>query len=443
MTQEFNTLEEKYIGPERLRVPLEKKTFDCFGVGFFFAVIWFAGVIVPLYPFIMGFDGFSQFWEFDFLDKDSSIYYAILLYVGALIFVLMGCWLGRKTQFNFPVGIRYIVSPRIFSQRALGFSLVALLAFTTILVILGGVSGLLQGASDRIRAFAGLNGLFLLENLLLSVSLAWFIRLTRDARKSLFERFCFWLYFLGSLFICALQGQKSTIFIVVLSLIIVRHYRVKRVSLIKGAVLGAVMFVSLMTYHLFKQEFLATGRFFFINEDQGVFLSFIHFLATQFTGNLMQLQTMTVLIDAMPERLEWQNGTTLLMVVLILIPSGLFPNKPLTAAGVFTGAFWPDKWLMEGTTLPPGIFGELYMNFGTLGVLFGGFFLGVIGGRLYGAVIYNPQSDRALGIYALSVASLLHLFRGELASVALLIASIWLPFLFLSSKREEPVNNPI
>ncbi|MBP5139198.1 oligosaccharide repeat unit polymerase, partial [Pseudomonas chlororaphis] len=246
-----------------------------------------------------------------------------------------------------------------------------------------------------------------------------------------------------ALFVCALQGQKSTIFIIILSLIIVRHYRVQRVSLVKGAVLGFVMFVSLMIYHLLKQELLATGRFFFINEEQGVFLSFVHLLATQFTGNLMQLQTMTVLVDAMPKGLEWQNGSTLLMIVLILIPSGLFPDKPLTAAGVFTGAFWPDKWLMEGTTLPPGIFGELYMNFGALGVLFGGLFLGLLWGRLYGAVIYNPKSDRALGVYALAVASMLHLFRGELASVALLVASILIPFLFLSSKRQEPVNNSI
>ncbi|AUO22174.1 oligosaccharide repeat unit polymerase [Pseudomonas sp. P7758] len=443
MIQEVKTLENKYTEQEGLLPKPGKGVFDCFSFGFFFLVIWFAGVIVPLYPFIMGFDGFTQYWEYPFFDKDSSIGYAVLLYAGTLIFVLMGCWLGRKTYLSFPGRTRNIVSSRIFFQRAVIFTLVALLGFLTILFILGGISGLLQGASDRIRAFAGLNGLFLLENLMLSVSLAWFIRLTRSGKKSRAERFCFWLYFLGGLFICALQGQKSTIFIIILSLIIVRHYRVKRVNLVKGAVLGAVMFVSLMAYHLFKQEYLATGKFYFVDENQGVFLSFVHFLAIQFTGNLMQLQTMTVLIDAMPQKLEWQNGSMLLMVVLILLPSGLFPDKPLTTAGVFTSAFWPDKWLTEGTTLPPGIFGEIYMNFGTLGVLFGGFFIGLIGGRLYGAVVYNPKSDRALGIYALAVASMLHFFRGELASVVLLMASISLPFLFLSSKREEPVNNPI
>lgn len=420
-----------------------KESFDCFSVGFFFFVIWFAGVIVPLYPFIMSFDGFSQIWNFNFSNKSLAIRSALILYTAALFFVLLGCYLGRRLQLNMPAAVRCIVSTKIFFFRSFVFTAVALLALVIILIALGGLSGLIQGASDRIRAFAGLNGFFLLQNLLLSVSLAWFIRLTRGEKKGLSERVLFWLYFLVGIFVCGLQGQKSTIFIIVLSLIIVRHYRVQRVSLIKGAVLGFVMFVSLMAYHLFKQEFLVSGKFSFINDEQGVFLSFVNFLAIQFTGNLMQLQTMSVLVDAMPRLLDWQNGTTLLMIVLILIPSGIFPNKPMTAAGVFTGAFWPNMWLREGTTLPPGIFGELYMNFGTLGVLLGGLLLGVLWGWLYGATINNPKSDRALGVYALTVASMLHLFRGELASVALLVASILIPFLLLSSKRQEPVNNSI
>ncbi|WP_233631038.1 MULTISPECIES: O-antigen polymerase [unclassified Pseudomonas] len=416
--------------------------FDCFSAGFFFFVIWCVGVLVPLYPFIVSIDGFSLFWDFTFLDKEASVLQALMIYSAALLTVMVGVLLGRKSQLNFPGTPRYIVRSRIFLQRSILFSIAGLAAFCVILIILGGLTGLLQGASDRIRAFAGLNGLFLLQNLLLSVTLAWYIRLTRGCSVSRRERVVFWGFFIAALMVCALQGQKSTIFIAILSLLVVRHYRVKRINLFKGAVMGVAMFVSLMTYHIFKQEFLATGHFYFIKEDQGVFLSFINFLATQFTGNLMQLQTMTVLVDAMPEGLPWQNGSTLMMVVLILIPSTLFPDKPLTAAGVFTAAFWPNKWLMEGTTLPPGVFGEFYMNFGIFGVLAGGFILGLVWGRLYGAVIYNPGNDRALGSYALAIASMLHLFRGELSSVLLLLASIWLPFLLLSSRRETPATYP-
>ncbi|ORT71901.1 oligosaccharide repeat unit polymerase [Pseudomonas mosselii] len=429
-------------GRERLSQESRNASFDCFSASFFFFVIWCAGVLVPLYPFLKSFDGFSLIWGFNFVDKNSAVIKALLLYAAALVLVLAGSYLGQKFQLNHPSRSRYILEPKRLLQLSLLFTLAGVLAFVTLLILLGGLSGLLQGASDRIRAFAGLNGLFLLQNLLLSVSLAWYIRLTGELNKSKLERSLFWLYFIGSILICALQGQKSTIFIAVLSLLVVRHYRVKPVSLIKGAVLGVVMFVSLMAYHVFKQEFLVTGTISFFNEDQSVFSSLINLLVIQFTGNLMQLQTMSVLIDAMPEGLPWQNGSTLLMIALILVPSALFPGKPLTAAGVFTGAFWPNMWLLQGTTMPPGVFGEFYMNFGFVGVLLGALLLGFVWGRLYGAVVGNPQSDRALGIYALTIASMLHLFRGELSSVLLLLASIWLPFLLLSSRRESPVNHP-
>lgn len=177
-------------------------------MGFFFLVIWFAGVIVPLYPFIMGFDGFSQFWKFDFADKNGSIDAALLLYTAALLFVLVGCYLGRKTQFAAPAKVRYIASARILSQRSFVLTVIALLAFTMILVVLGGVSGLLQGASDRIRAFAGLNGLFLLQNLFLSVSLAWFIRLTRGKKGSFLNDSAFGCIFLRGYLFAHCKGRN-------------------------------------------------------------------------------------------------------------------------------------------------------------------------------------------------------------------------------------------
>lgn len=43
--------------------------------------------------------------------------------------------------------------------------------------------------------------------------------------------------------------------------------------------------------------------------------------------------------------------------------------------------------------------------------------------------------------YELITGSMHHLYRG-LSAVLLLVASIWLPFLLLSSRRKAPVNHP-
>jgi len=95
--------------------------------------------------------------------------------------------------------------------------------------------------------------------------------------------------------------------------------------------------------------YLVSGKLFFVNENQGIFLSFIQFLKANLVGNLILLQTMAVLVDAMPERPKWQNGITLLRLALILIPSGLFLSKPLTAASLLTEAFRLGNWIVHGT----------------------------------------------------------------------------------------------
>lgn len=50
------TLSGTDLDGSALSSPVSKSGFDFFGAGFFFLVIWCAGVIVPLYPFIKGVD---------------------------------------------------------------------------------------------------------------------------------------------------------------------------------------------------------------------------------------------------------------------------------------------------------------------------------------------------------------------------------------------------
>lgn len=170
------------------------------------------------------------------------------------------------------------------------------------------------------------------------------------------------------------------------------------------------------------------GHFAFTAYGDTVLSAFLKFLFLQFTGNMMQLQTMAVLMDAMPNQMQFEYGQTLLMIFLIWIPSAIFPAKPLTAPGVFTMAFWPAAWLNEGTTLPPGFFGEMYMNFGWFGLVGGGLVAGFLYGLSYRAVRSRPDCDLTLGRHALFVSLLLHYFRGEAASVTVLFLTIYLPF---------------
>ena len=145
----------------------------------------------------------------------------------------------------------------------------------------------------------------------------------------------------------------------------------------------------------------------------------------------MQLQNMAVILEAVPEKLDYQYGLGWLMTILIFIPSSIFENKPLTTPGIYTMAIWPDKWIYEGTTMPPGIFGEAYINFGILGiivisVLFSRYWFGT-----YKRHLLMESDHLQLAKYSLAAATMLHFFRGEIAAVFVAAITIYFPLIFV------------
>lgn len=392
-----------------------------------FMVIMLFGVVMPIIPFSNYEDSFSVFWPFTFFQKNDTILQAFLIYIGISILFLIGYRIAsikEKSPTDIYLDERYFISKSVF------LSFIGFLTFIIVLYFAGGISGLLAGSSDRTRVFAGLQGFFLVLNVLASVSIAWLVRLTKKKRGH-FEVALYLIYTLFITALIALQGQKSTIFIIAVTAAVIFNIRVKKIGIIPISIFSVLLFLSLMAYHVFKQEYLVLGRVVSISGGEQFWSSLSDFLNQQIFGNFMQLQTMSVLIEGMPNPLEFQYGNTYLAGLLLLVPRSIFPDKPLPSTGVFTEAFWPDAWRSLGTTLPPGVFGEAYMNFGTYGALAMGLLGGFMMGRLRKGLAVNPNCDMALIYYAVAVASMLHFFRGELASVTYLTLSIALPCRFL------------
>jgi hypothetical protein len=396
------------------------------------AAFFVSGVLLPLIPFLNGEDGFTQYWPYAYTDRNFAAFLAVMGHSVGFCCFAVAYWAVQR-------GASVVTTPRL--ARCIGlvrstppimFYLIgAIGAFGLIATIhvLGGFEELLAATSNRTRAFAGLNFIILLQNAFLSVGLAWALMLTnRRHRVTPVNVACFFIYFVVSVGIIALQGAKATIFVYVIALALVWHYRVRSFNAWKLLVSGALLFVVLMIYHVIKQEYLVLGHFAFTANGDNIVTAFLKFLFLQFTGNMMQLQSLAVLMDAMPRQLPFEYGRTLLMVVLIWIPSAFFPGKPLTAPGIFTMAFWPNAWIDQGTTLPPGFFGEMYMNFGWFGLIGGGLVAGLSYGWSYRAMRARPDCDLTLGRHALFLSLLLHYFRGEVASVTVLFFTIYVPF---------------
>lgn len=413
------------------------------GLGFLgpanlFFIFWFAGVILPIMPFLNETDGFSTMWPYEFNDKINSLYFALFIYLAVLLFFYLGYAVTvRLFRAKKNIFMPSKLGGLNFEIRAAIISAIGLLSVLFLVYLLGGVNSWLQAGGNRIREFAGLNFIVLIQNGLLAVSIGWFIKITDSASGFRARNHYLFLFFsLFVLVLIAFQGAKSTIFVYLFALLVIWHSKVRRLPLWRLAIIGIIFYILLMIYHLVKQEYLVVGYFVFYNPSDGWIVSFARFLLHQFTGNLMQLQTMTVLVDAIPNYLELQYGATLKMVLLIWVPSLLYPDKPLTAPGIFTTALWPEKWIAEGTTMPPGLFGELFMNFGVWGAIFGAIIFGSIYGVLYMRVVhFGRQID--LGLYAIMAGLLLHFFRGELASVTVLLFSLVIPLVWLLKGRSR------
>ena len=156
----------------------------------------------------------------------------------------------------------------------------------------------------------------------------------------------------------ATQGSKSILFVFVLTLALLHHRLRARIRGAMVAIGGVVTFMALTAYALFAREFLVLGQLATLQTFDVTSLP--SSCAVEFVGNFIQLQTMMVLVRRARTSSAYQWGRTYLATLTMPVPRGLWPDKPLPSTGVFTLAFWPDSWLVSGTTLPPGLFGEFY-----------------------------------------------------------------------------------
>jgi oligosaccharide repeat unit polymerase len=107
------------------------------------------------------------------------------------------------------------------------------------------------------------------------------------------------------------------------------------------------------------------------------------------------------IINAIPDKLEYQYGSTIAEWLLAPIPRALYPTKPMMGTGTEIGT------KIYGTKLsgiPPGMIAELYWNFHIAGVIFGMLLFGYLLQRVY-AVFQDVRSDPAVvvPIYLFSV----------------------------------------
>jgi len=382
------------------------------------------GYLLPLRSFMRGEDILTTAWPYLYRNFDRALNLALgLTILGAWSFFLGFAAATRLRSRPFR-GAWAFVPGRLLLVGVV-YTLLGLAMFAMGVVLVGGPAALVAGLADRIRAFAGLNYFFMAVFLPLDVALMWWAYVL--ATRRLFNPW-FWLYAVSALVLSTLTGTRANTFVVVLSAVILYHLMYKTISFRRVLVLLAIGVVALVALQLFIHEFLIIGQLASVGTNSSLSQLWSR-LAWSLSSDFYQIQALTLVVDAVPNAIPYQHGSTYVPLLLAPIPSSIWAGKLdfLLSPGVLTHALWPQSWLQTGTTLPPSLMGEMYMNFGAPGVGIGMVLFGALYGRAYASVKRNRENPFVTIPYAAIVAVMVHYIRGEFSAPTILFLFLALP----------------
>jgi hypothetical protein len=144
-----------------------------------------------------------------------------------------------------------------------------------------------------------------------------------------------------------------------------------------------------------------------------------HLMSTTFAGgDLGYAMWLRVAMMNFPARHPYLYGQSYYRLLFAPIPRFVWPTKPLNTQRVFAQVVEPSA-AATGLTLPPGLVGDMYINFGYLGVL-GMFVLGVI---------FAQERYRGLVALLLLAGSgcwIFYLVRGSSTTPYIVLMVVWL-----------------
>ena len=139
-------------------------------------------------------------------------------------------------------------------------------------------------------------------------------------------------------------------------------------------------------------------------------------------GDLGYTPTVFKVIDFVPEQYEYLKGQSYYRILFTGIPRFVWADKP-DNTGIIVG-----RWIFPGTIVqsnPPGIMGDLYINFG---------FLGILGFIVFGIVFAKIDNSKSLAYYlmvATSFGVMFHFARGAFTNPVLQIFILYFAAHFL------------
>jgi Putative O-antigen polymerase len=138
-----------------------------------------------------------------------------------------------------------------------------------------------------------------------------------------------------------------------------------------------------------------------------------------------------VIIEHVRQTGHYLMGSSLAEVLYWFVPRGIWPGKPYTFSYSFGRLFASYTGWGGDAFATTTVFGELYLNFGILGVVAGSFIFGVFARAIYAYLIGKVRTRSAIILYAICLIQLVEFTEGPIGAHVALMTSEVAPFLLL------------
>lgn len=224
-------------------------------------------------------------------------------------------------------------------------------------------------------------------------------------KKTVFKKvILLFLIIFTFLILTTLGGRKSSIEFVIFC-IIIWNYKIGTIKKVKRK----IIFISpLFIFYMIAVPILRTNQnlLSYIN-DLGSFVKDVFSNVTSIITEISYVGHYLFIMEHFKENNFWL-GKTFTDLFFVVVPRSIYPDKPPVDDGVYI------KSLVEGmsvepntpyrllyqSSLPPETFGNMYLNFGVLGIIIGMFLLGLIYKKAYDYMLETNHSLFSILIYA-------------------------------------------
>ncbi len=240
---------------------------------------------------------------------------------------------------------------------------------------------------------------------------------------------------LGAALVPFIKSSRTGVLIVFVHVAVIWHYLRGPIRLRSLALAGAALLAIFLVLTALRARAQDT-------DELAAYVG-VEAVMSELVGsrNLFGIAKSGLIAHHVPETIDYKYGSTFVVWIYTPVPRTLWKNKPVIHVGNEIG----DKIYSnpEGSGVPPGFFGEAYLNFGWIGVPFAFFVLGVLMRLIYASFWPYRSNKNAVVVYAtVATAVAYSAVGGDVAGAVIGIATSLIPLLVAIAfvgRRAQPL----